>query len=94
VFNRLCCLPVHLTNPPDFLSLPATRPNKSWGDGSTFQVRYVSAGLLFLKPLGTFPTMLPIDFSVNVFLARKGNFPQHLFGLFSVFCGDRPANVL
>ena len=24
--NRVCCLPVHLTNPPDFLSLPAARP--------------------------------------------------------------------
>jgi hypothetical protein len=24
-FNRFCCLPVHLTNPPDFLSLPAAR---------------------------------------------------------------------
>src|ERR1035437_6987686 len=45
-FNRLCSLPVHLTNPPDFLSLPAARPNKSWGCGSSFQVRYVSAGLL------------------------------------------------
>src|ERR1035437_9240000 len=28
-FTRLCCLPVHLTNPPDFLSLPAARPNQS-----------------------------------------------------------------
>jgi hypothetical protein len=26
-FNRVCCLPVHLTNPPDFLSLPAARPD-------------------------------------------------------------------
>jgi hypothetical protein len=26
-FNSLCCLPVHLTNPPDFLSLPAARPD-------------------------------------------------------------------
>jgi hypothetical protein len=25
-FNRLCCLPVRLANPPDFLSLPAARP--------------------------------------------------------------------
>jgi len=25
-FNCVCCLPVRLTNPPDFLSLPATRP--------------------------------------------------------------------
>ena len=56
-FNRVCCLPVHLTNPPDFLSLPAARPGESWGCGSSFQVRYVSAGLLFLKPLGTSFTM-------------------------------------
>ena len=28
-FNRVCCLPVHLTNPPDFLSLPAARPGES-----------------------------------------------------------------
>jgi hypothetical protein len=28
-FNRVCCLPVRLTNPPDFLSLPAARPNES-----------------------------------------------------------------
>jgi hypothetical protein len=26
-FNSHCCLPVHLTNPPDFLSLPAARPD-------------------------------------------------------------------
>ena len=26
-FNRVCCPPVHLTNPPDFLSLPAARPD-------------------------------------------------------------------
>ena len=25
-FNRVCCLPVRLTNSPDFLSLPAARP--------------------------------------------------------------------
>jgi hypothetical protein len=29
-FNRVCCLPVRLTNPPDFLSLPAARPMKVW----------------------------------------------------------------
>ena len=68
-FNRFCCLPVHLTNPPDFLSLPAARSNESWGVGSSFQVRYVSAGLLFLKPLGTFFTMLPPGAYVNTFCA-------------------------
>ena len=83
-FNRLCCLPVHLTNPPDFLSLPAARPNKSWGCGSSFQVRYVSVGLLFLKPLGTFFTMLPMCFSVNAFLGELAPFPQPLFDLFRI----------
>ena len=58
-FNRVCCLPVHLTNPPDSLSLPAARSSESWGCGSSFQGRYVSAGLLFLKPLGTFFNMRP-----------------------------------
>src|ERR1035437_1219616 len=94
VFNRLCCLPVHLTNPPDFLSLPAARPNKSSGCGSSFQVRYVSAGLLFLKPLGTFLTMLPIGFSVNAFRRQMAFFPQHLFLLVSVLYEDLPAHVL
>jgi hypothetical protein len=73
-FNRVCRLPVHLTNPPDFLSLPAARPNKSLGCGSSFQVRYVSAGLLFLKPLGTSLTMLPAGFSVNIFLCTGKHF--------------------
>ena len=66
-FNRVCCLPVRLTNPPDFLSLPAARSNESLGCGSSFQVRYVSIGLLFLKPLGTSFTMLPPVPYVNVF---------------------------
>jgi hypothetical protein len=51
-FNRLCCLPVHLTNSPDFLSLPAARPNESLGCGSPFQVRYVSASASFAYPSG------------------------------------------
>ena len=38
-FNGVCCLPVRLTNPPDFLSLPAARPDESLGRGSSFQVR-------------------------------------------------------
>jgi hypothetical protein len=33
-------------NSPDFLSLPAARSNESLGCGSSFQVRYVSIGLL------------------------------------------------
>ncbi len=73
-FNRVCCLPVRLTNPPDFLSLPAARPDESLGCGSSFQVRYVSAGLLFLKPLGTFLTMLPMPVFVNAFSVRNETF--------------------
>jgi hypothetical protein len=92
--NRVCCLPVHLTNPPDFLSLPAARPNKSLSCGSSFQVRYVSAGLLFLKPLGTFFTMLPIRFSVNVFWHGIGSFPQYCYLLVSIICEDFSANFL
>ena len=30
------------------------------GNGSKFRIRYVTGGLLFLKPLGTFPTMRPL----------------------------------
>jgi hypothetical protein len=70
----LCCLPVRLTNPPDFLSLPAARPDQSLGCGSSFQVRYVSAGLLFLKPLGTILTMLPMRIFVNAFPVWNGTF--------------------
>ena len=81
-FNSARCLPVHLTNSPDFLSLPAARSNKSWGYGSSFQGRYVSAGLLFLKPLGTFFTMLPDTVDVNLFWNETVPFPQALFGLF------------
>ena len=82
-FNRVCCLPVHLTNPPDFPSLPAARSNESLGCGSSFQVRYVSAGLLFLKPLGTSFTMLPPEVYVNAFRCETIPFPQYLFNLFS-----------
>ena len=93
-FNRVCCLPVHLTNSPDIPSLPAAHPNKSLGCGSSFQVRYVSAGLLFLKPLGTFSTMLPMGFSVNLFLHSKRHFPQNLSCLFSIIYGDGGAYLL
>jgi len=81
-FNDVCCLPVRLTNPPDFLSLPAARSGESWGCGSSFQVRYVSVGLLFLKPLGTFFTMLSKKFSVKRFLIVIISFPQDLSALF------------
>ena len=81
-FNRVCCLPVHLANSPDFLSLPAAFSFSSLGCGSTFQVRYVSAGLLFLKPLGTTFTMRLMPYSVNTFCSLCNPFPQNLLILF------------
>ena len=52
--NRSVRLPVA----PDLLSLPTSLfLSLVGGSGSPFQVRYVSGGLLFLKPLGTFITM-------------------------------------
>jgi len=75
-FNSPCCLPVHLANPPDSLSLPAARSIESWDCGSSFQGRYVSAGLLFLKPLGTIFTMLPVAILVNDFMLASTPFPQ------------------
>ena len=74
VFSRYRRSSARLPNPPDFLSLPAARSNESLGCGSSFQVRYVSAGLLFLKPLGTSLTMLPKRISVNAFSVRTGTF--------------------
>ena len=74
-FNGVCCLPVRLTNPPDSLRSPPPFSFSSMGVGSPFQVRYVFAGLLFLKPLGTSLTMLSQTIFVNLFCA--------LFRLFS-----------
>jgi len=53
------------------------------GCGSPFPVRYVSGGLLFLKPLGTFLNMLPIASAVNRFSVVLRYFPQVLC---SVLC--------
>jgi hypothetical protein len=66
-FNRFRRPAARLPNPPDFLSLPAAVLFLDFGCGSPFLVRYVSGGLLFLKPLGTFITMLLTPFSVNAF---------------------------
>jgi hypothetical protein len=62
---------------------------RNLGYGSTFQVRYVSGGLLFLKPLGTFLNMLPIEFCVNNFVIRMSDFPQKISHLFLVGYGGR-----
>jgi len=79
VFNRFRRPSVRLPDPPDLLSLPATRSIASSGCGSTFLVRFVSGGWLFLKPLGTFPNMLPKPFAVNAFLRWNRTFPQIVF---------------
>jgi len=67
-FSCACCLP----GPPDESARSPFAPRcpflESWGFGSPFQGRYVSAGLLFLKPLGTFSTMLLVRCVVNFFL--------------------------
>jgi hypothetical protein len=62
--GRLARLPVS----PDFLSLPAPVSITSYGLGSSFQVRYVPGGSLFLKPLGTSFTMRLDCAHVNIFL--------------------------
>jgi hypothetical protein len=41
-----------------------------------FLVRYASGGLLFLKPLGTFLTMLPETSGVNEFWMQNTYFQQ------------------
>jgi len=62
--------------------------------GSTFQVRYASGGLLFLKPLGTFSTMIPSPFSVNELLGVWTPFPQYLFPLFRIDYSPWPVLLL
>jgi hypothetical protein len=64
------------------------------GCGSPFLVRYVSGGLLFLKPLGTFFTMIPKPLSVNAFLCRFDLFPQHLFVVFRIGYAQPQVTIL
>jgi len=45
-----------------------------FGCGSPFLVRYVSGDSLFLKPLGTFFTMIPSPNFVNIFSVLKDAF--------------------
>jgi hypothetical protein len=69
---------------PDSLSLPAADSIAKFGFGSPFQSRYVSGGLLFLKPLGTFSTMILKSLPVNTIYGRNVPFPQSLFSLFRI----------
>ena len=82
-FNSARCLPVHLANPPDSLSLPAAASIAKFGFGSPFQSRYVSGGLLFLKPLGTSSTMLPKSLCVNPLLCVYLRFSAAFIGFVS-----------
>ena len=59
---RFCRLSAHLSNSPDSLRSPPPFSISSGGNGSSFQVRYVFKGLLFLKPLGTIFTMRLVGF--------------------------------
>ena len=77
---------VRLPAPPDFLSLPVSSSISSLGNGSSFLVRYVSGGLLFLKPLGTSFTMRLPKHRVNKYLGENPIFHQNLFCFISVTC--------
>jgi hypothetical protein len=82
-FHRIRNRSARLPNPPDSLSLPAAGSISRVGYGSSFPVRYVSGGLLFLKPLGTFSTMLSDQLLVNRFCAQRRRFHQSISIVFS-----------
>lgn len=65
MFYRIGNQPVRPAKAPDHLSLPGSVLISDLGTGSSFQARYAFAGWLFLKPLGTFFTMLWNPVSVN-----------------------------
>jgi len=83
-FRQIRNRSARLPNPPDSLSLPAAGSISRVGYGSSFLVRYVSGGLLFLKPLGTSFTMLSGTFLVNRFCAQTRRFQQYISGAFSM----------
>ncbi len=61
---------------------PRSPAISSVGCGSPFPIRYVSGGLLFLKPLGTFLNMIFPRFLVNRFFVRSSSFQQLLSRVF------------
>ncbi len=79
VFYRMNRRPVHLPNSPDLRSLPDSVSISSFETGSMFLVRYVSGGLLFLKPLGTFTTMRPVIIFVNDVCIAEDSFSSTLY---------------
>jgi hypothetical protein len=76
------CQPTFRTRPISSRSPQPVSITRFLGCGSSFLVRYVSGGLLFLKPLGTSPTMPSQPFLVNLFLMRRRAFPQVLSAMF------------
>ena len=86
-FNRIC----YRAGPPSesarFPFAPRSRSITRFGCGSSFQVRYVSGGLLFLKPLGTSLTMRLCRPAVKSFSEFFYRFHQHLCGLFLSYYG-------
>ena len=73
---------------------PRCRSFFNYGRGSSFLSRYVSGGLLFLKPLGTSFTMLPKLFGVNDYCDRYTHFPHNLFALFQISYGVVAVTIL
>ena len=69
--------PISARSPQPFLLLDG-------GYGSSSTVRYVSGGLLFLKPLGTTITMLPCKEPVNKYLVRRRTFQQDITIVFRI----------
>jgi hypothetical protein len=66
-FYRICRRLARLPKSPDLPSLPAASSISRFGYGSSFQVRYFSGDLLFLKPLGTSFNMRLRPLRVNCF---------------------------
>ena len=95
VQTGLAAYPARLTNPPDFPSLPAADTVSRLSYGSSFQVRYVSVGLLFLKPLGTFFTMLPKSTFGQTLLCPADRFSTTFMSIwFQALAGAAPLQVL
>jgi hypothetical protein len=64
------------------------------GYGSTFRVRYVSGGLLFLKPLGTIFTMPRKAAPVKLDVLENARFPQKISSVFPMCYSLLPVNLL
>ncbi len=70
------------SGPPDLRSLPAANPIASSWPRIIVPGPLRPGGLLFLKPLGTFPNMPRTRLPVKRYFAHRHGFPQFLFQLF------------